>query len=50
MRLLPMFGASRHVTLRVTSESGPATFDALVLFDKRHGFETRSFSKPRWST
>jgi hypothetical protein len=42
MSLLSMFGASRHVTLRVTSESGPATFDALVIFDRRRGFETQS--------
>ena len=44
MRIPAMFGASRHVTLRVTSESGPASFDALVLFDHRRRFETRSFS------
>src|SRR5215218_8657566 len=44
MRLLAMFGASRRVTLRVTSESGPAIFDALVVFDRNRGFETRRFS------
>jgi hypothetical protein len=33
------------VTLRVTSESGPATFDALVVFDRRRGFATQEFSE-----
>src|SRR5215210_2989245 len=44
MRPLGMFGVSRHVTLRITSESGPAIFDALVLFDRHRGFETQRFS------
>jgi hypothetical protein len=44
MRLLTLFGVSSHVTLRVTSESGPAIFDAVVLFDRQRGFETKSFS------
>jgi hypothetical protein len=44
MRLLTMFRASRHVTLRVTSSNGPTLFDALVVFDRQRGFETRRFS------
>jgi hypothetical protein len=44
MRLLEMFGTSRHITLRISSESGPAIFDALVLFDRQRGFETQRFS------
>ena len=43
MSLLSMFGASRHVTLRVTSERDAATFDALVVFDRRGGFATQRF-------
>jgi hypothetical protein len=42
MRFLPTFGASRHVTLRVTSERAPAAFDALVIYDRRRGSETQS--------
>ena len=42
MRLLSKFGASRHVTLRVTSEGPAASFDALLIYDRRHGFETES--------
>jgi hypothetical protein len=45
MSLLSMFSVARHVTLRVTSESGPATFDALVVFDRRRGFATQEFSE-----
>jgi hypothetical protein len=45
MRLFPMFGTSRHVTLRVTSASDRATFDALAIFDRRRGFETQRFSR-----
>jgi hypothetical protein len=43
MKLLSMFSAPRRVTLRVTSESGSAAFDALVIFDRRRGFETQRF-------
>jgi len=45
MNLRSMFTTARHVTLRVTSESGPATFDALVVFDRRRGFVTQEFSE-----
>jgi hypothetical protein len=44
MSLLSMLSAPRHVTLRVTSESGPATFDVLVVFD-RGGLATQRFSE-----
>ena len=44
MRLLEMFGTSRHVLLRISSESGPAIFDAVVLFDRQRGFATQRFS------
>jgi hypothetical protein len=44
MTFLSLLGASKHVTLRVTSESGPAIFDAIVVLDRRRGFETRHFS------
>jgi hypothetical protein len=44
MRLLEMFGTARHVTLRISSERGPAIFDALVLFDRQRRFETQRFS------
>jgi len=46
MDLLSMFSPKR-VTLRVTSERDPATFDALVVFDGRHGFATQRFSEQR---
>jgi hypothetical protein len=44
MSFLSMFSGSRCVTLRVTSENGPAIFDALVVFHRRHGCETQSFT------
>ena len=44
MSLLSRFSTPRHVTLRVMSESGPATFDALLVFD-RPGLATQRFSE-----
>jgi hypothetical protein len=44
MSFLSTFGAVRCVTLRVYSENRPAIFDAIVVFDRRHGCETQSFT------
>jgi len=44
MGLLSAFRPSRHVTLRVFSNGDPAKFDALVVLDRRRGFEVQNFA------